>query len=176
MQSNVCPLFYPLDVTSAFSPYLYDFSKPNHIKNVLDAATNPQSGSGSVALAGAQNYLNLGLESCDYNFLLDFAVNLLPELAPFAYSYSSLNELDKGYFRMSICLVMKAVTEGLTPQGVQDLSLGILGSPCTYTQSGSQVTITPRFAYSSLRAMVFTSLAQKLAPAGVSVFLGEASE
>lgn len=173
MQSNVCPLFYPLDVTSAFSPYLYDFSKPSHIKNVLDTVTNPESGSGEVVRAGAQNFLNLGLESCDYNFLLDFAVNLLPELASFAYSYSTLNQLDAGYFRMSIYLVMKAVATGLTPEGVQYLSLGILGSPCSYSANGSVVTITPTMAYSSLRAMVFTSLAQKLAPAGISVFIGQ---
>lgn len=171
MLSNVCPLFYPLDVTSAFSPSLYDFSKPSHIKNVLDAVTNPQSGSGSVVRAGAQNFLNLGLESCDYNFLLDFAVNLLPELAPYA-SYASLIPLDAGYLRISIYLVMKAVTTGLTPEGVQYLSLGVLGSPCTYSAEGSTVTITPLMAYSSLRAMVFTSLAQKMAPAGISVFIG----
>ena len=172
MQSNVCPLFYPLDVASAFSPYLYDFSEPSHIKNVLDTVTNPQSGSGSVVRAGAQNFLNLGLESCDYNFLLDFAVNLLPELAPYAYSYWTLNELDAGFFRISIFLVMKAVATGLTPEGVQYLSLGILGSPCTYSTDGSKITITPLLPYSSLRAMVFTSLAQKLAPAGISIFIG----
>lgn len=174
MQTNVCPLFYPLNVSSAFSPYLYDFSKPNHIKNVLDAVTNPESGSGSVVRAGAQNFLNLGLESCDYNFLLDFAVNLFPELAPYAYSFSTLNELDAGYLRMSIYLVMKAVATGLTPEGVQYLSLGILGSPCTYSANGSTVTITPLMAYSSLSAMVFVSLAQKLAPVGISVFIGSA--
>ena len=171
MQSNVCPLFYPLDVASAFSPYLYDFSKPSHIKNVLDTVTNPESGSGEVVLKGAQNYLNLGLESCDFNALIDFAVNLVPELAPFAYSYSALDPIDVGYFRMSIMLVMKALNTGLTEEGVQYLSLGILGSPCVYSVSGSTVTVTPTMAYSALRAMVFQSLAQKLAPAGISVFL-----
>lgn len=171
MQSNVCPLFYPLDVASAFSPYLYDFSKPSHIKNVLDTVTNPQSGSGEVVLKGAQNYLNLGLESCDFNALVDFAVNLVPELAPFAYSYSALDPIDVGYFRMSIMLVMKALNTGLTEEGVQYLSLGILGSPCVYSVSGSVVTVTPTMAYSALRDMVFQSLAQKLAPAGISVFL-----
>lgn len=171
MPTNVCPLFYPLDVTSAFSPYLYDFSKPSHIKNVLDTVTNPQSGSGEVVLKGAQNYLNLGLESCDFNALIDFAVNLVPELAPFAYAYSALDPIDVGYFRMSIMLVMKALNTGLTEEGVQYLSLGILGSPCVYSVSGSVVTVTPTMAYSALRAMVFQSLAQKLAPAGISVFL-----
>lgn len=171
MQSNVCPLFYPLDVASAFSPYLYDFSKPSHIKNVLDTVTNPQSGSGEVVLKGAQNYLNLGLESCDFNALIDFAVNLVPELAPFAYSYSALDPIDVGYFRMSIMLVMKALNTGLTEEGLQWLSLGILGSPCIYSVSGSVVTVTPTRAYSALRAMVFTSLAQKLAPAGISIFV-----
>lgn len=171
MQSNVCPLFYPLDITSAFSPYLYDFSKPSHIKNVLDTVTNPQSGSGKVVLKGAQNYLNLGLESCDFNALIDFAVNLVPELAPFAYSYSALDPIDVGYFRMSIMLAMKALNTGLTEEGLQWLSLGILGSPSTYTVSGSTVTVTPTRAYSALRAMVFTSLAQKLAPAGISIFV-----
>ena len=171
MPTNVCPLFYPLDVSSAFSPYLYDFSKPSHIKNVLDTVTNPQSGSGEMVLKGAQNYLNLGLESCDFNALIDFAVNLVPELAPFAYSYSALDPIDVGYFRMSIMLVMKALNTGLTEEGVQYLSLGILGSPCVYSVQGSTVIITPTMAYSALRAMVFQSLAQKLAPAGISVFL-----
>jgi hypothetical protein len=73
---------------------------------------------------------------------------------------------------MSTMLVMKALNTGLTVEGLQWLSLGILGSPSTYEVQGSTVTVTPTMAYSALRAMVFTSLAQKLAPAGISVFVG----
>lgn len=171
MISNLAPAFYPLDLTSSFSPYLYDFSQPNHIKNVLDTVTNSQSGSGSVVLKGAQNFLNLGMNSCSYNFLIDFAVSLFPVLAPFAYSENVISSLDAGYFRMCIFSIMKGITLGFTPEGAQCLSLGILGSPCSWENDNGKVTLTPMLPYSSLRAMVFINLAQQLAPAGISVFL-----
>ena len=166
MQSNLQPCFYPKDPYALFTDLIYDFDKPNHIKNVVDTVTNNESGSLSLVAQSIQNYLNLGLDSAEYSYLLDFIVSLIPSMAPFAYLPSSANSS----FKISIWHIMKGLSLGFTEEGVNHLCLGFFNSLPIISVNNNTVTVSPKSGYSPVRAMAFVSLARRICDAGILIF------
>lgn len=166
MQTNVRPCFFPKNDYSQFSDLIYDFSKPNHIKNVVDTVTNSENGTKSLIFEAFQNYLNLDLLSSDYSFLLEYSVSLLPILALFAYSST-----DKTSLPIDLWHILNFCSTGCTEEGIESLSLGIFQSRCKVKEEGNKVTVMPYFSYSPLKAMVAQNLLRRLAPPVILYFV-----
>ena len=166
MQTNVRPCFFPKNDYSQFSDLIFDFSKPNHIKNVVDTVTNSSNGTKSLIYQAFQNYLNLDLLSSTYSLLLEYSVSLLPILALFAYSST-----DKTSLAIDLWHILDFCSTGCTKAGIESLSLGIFQSRCEIKEDGNQVIVMPYFSYSPLRAMVAQNLLRRLAPPTVLYFV-----
>lgn len=166
MQTNIRPCFFPKNDYSQFSDLIFDFSKPNHIKNVVDAVTNSENGTKSLIYQAFQNYLNLDLLSSDYSFLLEYSVSLLPILALFAYSSA-----DKTSLPIDLWHILNFCSTGCTKAGIESLSLGIFQSRAKIEEDGNQVTVMPYFSYSPLKAMVAQNLLRRLSPPTILYFV-----
>lgn len=166
MQTNIRPCFFPKSDYSQFSDLIFDFSKPNHIKNVVDAVTNRGSGTKSLLFQAFQNYLNLDLFSSTYSFLVEYSLSLLPILALFAYSSDDKNSLP-----IDLWHILNFCSTGCTKAGIESLILGIFQSRCEIKEDGNQVTVMPYFSYSPLRAMVAQNLLRRLAPPTILYFV-----
>lgn len=171
-------------LTGCFSPFVYNY-EGSHIQKLLNTVIGNEGGAGEILLNSLTTWLNENFPSASQQVCLDIMLFVMPCLT---FLMSPLINTPIDYFKTRMENIMSALSIGFTNEGAQKLSQGIFNAPCIITEqnsvqsadanlwstpdgSGDTVFISPMTAYGPIQAMVYQTIARRIAPMNIQIFV-----
>ena len=186
METNLLPAFMPSEagLTGCFSPFVYNY-EGSHIQKLLNTVVSTEGGAGQILENSLTVWLNENFPSASQKVCLDVMLFVMPCLT---FLISPLIGTPIDYFKTRMENIMSALSIGFTEEGAQKLSQGIFNAPCIIEeqnsveneyngiQAGDTVTISPLAPYGPIQAMCYQTIARRIAPMNIQIFVTPAKE
>ena len=177
METNLVPAFMPSEegLTGCFSPFVYNY-EGSHIQKLLNTVVGTQGGAGEILENSLTAWLDENFPSASEQVCLDVMLFVMPCLT---FLVSPLINTPIDYFKTRMENIMSALSIGFTNEGAQKLSQGIFNAPCIIKEQNSEVSnntgdtvlISPMAPYSPIQAMCYQTIARRIAPMNIQIFV-----